>query len=67
MLDEVARGALSPERALARLRDLPVEDLGFARVDLHRALRHGAPEAVFCQGKTAAQANQINKLACKVR
>ena len=55
LLDEVARGALSPERALARLRDLPVEDLGFARVDLHRALRHGAPEAVFCQGKTAAQ------------
>jgi NCAIR mutase (PurE)-related protein len=55
LLDEVARGALSPERALARLRDLPVEDLGFARVDLHRSLRHGAPEAVFCQGKTAAQ------------
>src|SRR4030095_15158006 len=55
LLEEVARGALSPEGALARLRDLPVEDLGFARVDLHRALRHGAPEAVFCQGKTAAQ------------
>ena len=55
LLEEVARGALSPERAFARLRDLPVEDLGFARVDLHRALRHGAPEAVFCQGKTPAQ------------
>ena len=55
LLEEVAGGALTPERALARLRDLPVEDLGFARVDLHRALRHGAPEAVFCQGKTAAQ------------
>jgi len=40
---------------MARLRDLPVDDLGFARVDLHRSLRHGVPEAVFCQGKTPAQ------------
>ena len=55
LLEEVARGTLSPERALARLRDLPVEDLGFARVDLHRSLRHGVPEAVFCQGKTPEQ------------
>lgn len=55
LLEEVARGVLAPERALARLRDLPVEDLGFARVDLHRALRHGMPEAVFCQGKTPSQ------------
>jgi NCAIR mutase (PurE)-related protein len=55
ILDAVARGALPPERAMARLRDLPVEDLGFARVDLHRSLRHGVPEAVFCQGKTPAQ------------
>ncbi|HEU5322390.1 MAG TPA: nickel pincer cofactor biosynthesis protein LarB, partial [Methylomirabilota bacterium] len=52
---EVARGAVTPERALARLRDLPVENLGFARVDLHRGLRHGMPEAVFCPGKTADQ------------
>ena len=55
LLEEVARGALSPESALARLRDLPTENLGFARVDLHRALRHGMPEAVFCPGKTPAQ------------
>ena len=40
---------------MARLRDLPVDDLGFARVDLHRSLRHGVPEAVFCEGKTPAQ------------
>jgi hypothetical protein len=46
---------LTPEQALARLRTLPVEDLGFARVDLHRSLRHGVPEAVFCQGKTVEQ------------
>jgi len=55
LLEEVARGAVTPERALARLRDLPVENLGFARVDLHRGLRHGMPEAVFCPGKTADQ------------
>src|SRR5262249_60583689 len=55
LLDAVAAGALAPDQALARLRDLPVEDLRFARVDLHRSLRHGVPEAVFCQGKTPAQ------------
>jgi NCAIR mutase (PurE)-related protein len=55
LLEAVSRGELGPEQALARLRDLPVEDLRFARVDLHRSLRHGVPEAVFCQGKTAEQ------------
>ena len=55
LLEEVARGALAPEQALQRLRSLPVEDLGFARVDLHRSLRHGAPETVFCPGKTPEQ------------
>jgi NCAIR mutase (PurE)-related protein len=46
---------VAPDQALAGLRDLPVADLRFARVDLHRSLRHGVPEAVFCQGKTPAQ------------
>jgi NCAIR mutase (PurE)-related protein len=55
LLEAVARGALAPEQALGRLRDLPVDDLGFARVDLHRSLRHGVPEAVFCPGKTPEQ------------
>ncbi|HZE36478.1 MAG TPA: nickel pincer cofactor biosynthesis protein LarB [Candidatus Eisenbacteria bacterium] len=55
LLEAVAAGALAPEQALARLRDMPVDDLRFARVDLHRSLRHGVPEAVFCQGKTPAQ------------
>jgi len=55
LLEAVAAGALAPEQALARLRSLPVEDLRFARVDLHRSLRHGVPEAVFCQGKTPEQ------------
>ena len=55
LLEAVAAGALAPEQALTRLRDLPVDDLRFARVDLHRSLRHGVPEAVFCQSKTPAQ------------
>ena len=55
LLAEVQAGRLSPEQALSRLRDLPYEDLRFAKVDLHRALRAGAPEAVFCQGKTPEQ------------
>ncbi len=55
LLEAVAAGTLSPEQAAARLRSLPVEDLRFARVDLHRSLRHGVPEAVFCPGKTPAQ------------
>jgi pyridinium-3,5-biscarboxylic acid mononucleotide synthase len=55
LLDEVQRGRLGVDDALARLAALPFEDLGFARVDHHRALRAGGPEAVFCPGKTAEQ------------
>ncbi|MBI4560697.1 MAG: nickel pincer cofactor biosynthesis protein LarB [Candidatus Rokubacteria bacterium] len=55
LLEAVRRGEATVEQALARLRDLPYEDLGFAKVDHHRALRGGAPEAVFCQGKTPEQ------------
>ena len=46
-------GAFSPERATERLKPLPFEDLGFARVDHHRRLRRGAPEVVLGLGKTA--------------
>src|SRR2546428_4284233 len=55
LLEEVRAGRLGVEAALARLRGLPYEDLGFAKVDQHRALRGGAPEAIFCQGKSAEQ------------
>ena len=57
LLEDVARGASRRSGRSARLRDLPLEDLGFARVDLHRALRHGMPEAVFGQGKTPARSS----------
>ena len=55
LLEAVALGQVTADQALGRLRDLPVENLGFARVDLHRSLRHGVPEAVFCPGKTPEQ------------
>lgn len=55
LLEAVSEGRVPVEDAVARLRTLPYEDLGFARVDHHRALRGGAPEAIFCQGKTPEQ------------
>ncbi len=51
MLEEVREGTLSVEEAAGRLENLPYEDLGFAKLDLHRKLRSGFPETVFCQGK----------------
>ncbi len=55
---------LSPDEAVQRLRHLPFEDLGFAKVDHHRALRVGMPEVIFGQGKTPAQvAGIFGKLA----
>lgn len=55
LLAEVAAGRLGPSAALARLAHFPSEDLSFAQVDHHRALRQGLPEVVFCAGKTTDQ------------
>ncbi len=52
LLDEVRTGAVDTDAALTKLRHLPFEDIGFAKVDHHRALRHGMPEVVFGLGKT---------------
>ncbi|HWG74870.1 MAG TPA: nickel pincer cofactor biosynthesis protein LarB [Acidimicrobiales bacterium] len=52
LLDDVRSGAVDPDEALRRLRRLPFADLGYARVDHHRALRLGFPEAVYAPGKT---------------
>ena len=59
LLEDVAGGATSPDDALDRLRTLPFADLGFARVDHHRPLRQGFPEAVYAPGKTAEQCAAI--------
>ncbi len=55
VLEQVAAGDLAPRQALERLRNLPFENLGFAHVDHHRALRTGFPEVIFAQGKTCEQ------------
>ena len=59
LFEQVRRGKLSPDEAVERLRHMPFEDLGFAKVDHHRALRAGMPEVVFGEGKTPAQMAQI--------
>jgi pyridinium-3,5-biscarboxylic acid mononucleotide synthase len=55
LLEQVRTGQTEVEAALERMRHLPFEDLGFAKVDHHRALRHGIPEVVFAKGKTSEQ------------
>ena len=51
LLEAVAEGEVSPEAALRDLAELPYADLGFAKLDLHRELRNGLPEAVYAEGK----------------
>src|SRR5689334_21918130 len=64
LLQQVARGAVDPDTAQARLveafRARPFEDLGFARVDHHRSVRQGFPEVVLGLGKTPAQIAAIS-------
>ncbi len=59
LLQQVAAGELSVDDATGRLRSLPFEDLGYARIDHHRALRCGFPEVVFGHGKTDKQVVEI--------
>jgi hypothetical protein len=59
MLDDVRSGALSADDAVNRLRRLPYADLGFAKVDHHRTLRQGLPEAVYAPGKSPEQCAAI--------
>jgi hypothetical protein len=59
LLNDVREGRTVVNDAVERLKDLPFEDLGFAKLDHHRALRTGMPEVIFAAGKTAAQVAQI--------
>jgi hypothetical protein len=59
LLDAVRTGQVDIDAAVASLRSLPFEDLGFARVDHHRAIRCGSPEVIFCPGKTSGQVAEI--------
>ncbi len=55
LLEQFRAGALNLDTALARLRNLPYQDLGFAKVDHHRELRKGFPEVIYGQGKSPEQ------------
>lgn len=59
LLKDVSEGRTNISDALNRLRDLPFEDLGFAKLDHHRSLRTGMPEVIFAAGKTTAQVATI--------
>ena len=59
LLEEIKSGKTSVEDAIGKLRHLPFEDLGFARIDHHRQLRRGFPETIYCPGKTTEQIIKI--------
>lgn len=59
LLSAVKAGQLGVEEAVSRLRGLPFEDIGFAKIDTHRSLRVGFPEVVYCEGKTDEQVAAI--------
>jgi pyridinium-3,5-biscarboxylic acid mononucleotide synthase len=67
ILERVRTGKISPDQALRRLKILPYEDLGFAKVDHHRQLRRGFPEVIFGEGKTVSQIVAIMKRVASKR
>jgi pyridinium-3,5-biscarboxylic acid mononucleotide synthase len=61
LLEKVKSGKVPVDEALDSLRTLPYDDLGYAKLDVHRGIRTGFPEVVFCQGKTSEQSVEIVK------
>jgi len=59
LLEAVKRGQQTVDSTVEKLRKLPYEDLGFAKVDHHRSLRQGYPEVIFARGKTPKQVTEI--------
>ena len=64
LLEQVRDGRISTDEALSKLRDLPFQDLGYARIDHHRPLRTGSPEVVLGKGKTPDQVAGILSALC---
>jgi hypothetical protein len=61
IIKQIKSGKMTEAQALNSLKNLPFKSLGFASIDNHRQLRRGAPEVIFCQGKTPLQAAKIFK------
>lgn len=59
LLEELQSGKASLDETLATLKDLPYQELGFAKVDHHRQVRQGYPEVIYCAGKTPDQVRDI--------
>ncbi len=59
LLDQVGNGQISTDAAMNRLKNLPFENIGFARIDNHRSMRTGVAEVIYCEGKTVAQVQAI--------
>jgi NCAIR mutase (PurE)-related protein len=59
LLKQVRDGQTDLESALDRLKTLPFEDLGYAKIDHHRCVRNGVPEVIYCEGKTIPQIKGI--------
>jgi len=59
LLKAIQAGQVTPDEGMARLADLPYEDLEFAKIDHHRALRTGLPEVIYGAGKTESQIAEI--------
>jgi hypothetical protein len=59
LLQQVRSGELDLDSAVQRLKTLPYEDLGYAKIDHHRCVRNGVPEVVYCAGKTTPQIREI--------
>lgn len=59
LLEDFKTDRIGIDRVIDTIKELPFEDLGFAKVDHHRALRNGFPEVIFCQGKTDEQIRDI--------
>ena len=55
LLRKVSDGSTTPEEAMLKLKQAPFEDLGYAKVDLHRGVRQGTPEVIYGAGKTPSQ------------
>ena len=65
ILQDFKAGKVDLTEVLERIRSLPYEDLDFAKIDTHRALRKGFPETIFCQGKSVSQILKIFKTLSK--
>jgi len=61
LLEDLKAGKVTVDEVLKELKNLPYEDLGFARIDNHRSLRRGIPEVIYCAGKTPSQVVEITK------